>query len=91
VVHEADLDRLRSLSELRNPEDPPPAPVHVRLRAADGSWRALEWAISIPRSTEPGAAVLSGQEVRDRIDLPAELPPEPRRSPRDTFTDLPGS
>jgi len=91
LVHEADLERLRSLTDVRNPEDPPSSAVQVRLRAADGRWRALEWVISIPRSTEPGAAVLTGQEVGGRIVLPKELPPEPRRTPRDTLTDLPGS
>ncbi len=75
----AHLDRLRSLTEIRNAEEPQPAPVQVRLRTADGRWRELEWVISIPRSTEPGAAVLTGQEVVERIELPAELPPVPRR------------
>jgi PAS domain S-box-containing protein len=79
LMHEADLDRFRLLTDIRNPEDPQAAPVHVRLRAADGRWRTLEWVISIPRSTEPGVAVLTGHVVSRRIELPAELPPEPRR------------
>jgi PAS domain S-box-containing protein len=91
LVYQADLDRFRSLTDVRHPGDPQAAPVRARLRAADGRWRTLEWVISIPRSTDPGAAVLTGQEVGARIELPAELPPEPRRTPRDSLTDLPGS
>jgi diguanylate cyclase (GGDEF)-like protein/PAS domain S-box-containing protein len=64
------------------------APVELRLRAADGSWRYLEVVVTdLTENSEIGGVVLNARDVTERV---ASVHALASRALRDVLTGLPG-
>jgi diguanylate cyclase (GGDEF)-like protein/PAS domain S-box-containing protein len=88
-VHASDLEHLLDLLEdldSRNRVDRRAHRPRLRLRAADDSWRVLEWVLSQWPSDTSGSTVLTGRDVTDQLALELELR---HQSQHDPVTGLP--
>ncbi|NJO13072.1 MAG: GGDEF domain-containing protein [Gammaproteobacteria bacterium] len=56
------------------------------MRAADDEWRIVEWTVSRRRDAEPGAVVLIGRDVTERLRMESELL---HQATHDLLTGLP--
>ncbi|MDQ1293025.1 MAG: hypothetical protein QG608_906 [Actinomycetota bacterium] len=72
-VHAGDIERF---AELIDAEGDPPAESdrpRLRLRSQDGSWRVMEWAVSVRGDRELGKVLLTGRDVTDQVEVEREL------------------
>ncbi len=88
-VHASDLEELLNLLEAADARAQPEgqaARPRLRLRAANDSWRVLEWTVSPWPAGQAGSMLLTGRDVTERVALQQELV---HQAQHDGLTGLP--
>ena len=72
-VHAGDIERFAELVDAGGDTTDEGDRPRLRLRSQDGSWRVLEWAVSVRRDRELGKVLLTGRDVTDQVEIEREL------------------